>query len=270
MKYFFLNVLVIFVFLVSCVKTEKKASAEFENQKFQNKGHELIFKMVQKVGNYQKLLESKDVEYTYRYQTSDHKTDVSIERYLFDGELSYGAYHQHERTFPDLEGVIEQGYDGNKFWLKNQKKPIEEAKRMKRVTFNRKTNFYWFAMMQKLLDPGLNYTYIKQSIIEGKKYDIIKIAFDSKNKKPTDTYQVYINQETLLVDQFLFTIADFNIAEPRLMKVQYEKIDDFLIPTKRKYTKANWDGENIDNNWINVHWDNIKFNNGFSRKDFEQ
>lgn len=44
---------------------------------FQNKGHELVYQMTQQVGDYQALLDKKDVVYTYTYETPDHKTDVS-------------------------------------------------------------------------------------------------------------------------------------------------------------------------------------------------
>ena len=40
-------------------------------QEFENKGHELVYNMVQKTGNYNKFLEKKDVLYTYTYTTPD-------------------------------------------------------------------------------------------------------------------------------------------------------------------------------------------------------
>ena len=99
--------------LVSCkndnqVKPDNKTSTVEKElaPKFQNKGHELVFNMVQNVGNYEKLSQLKDVVYTYTYQTPDGKTDSSTEKYIFDGELSYGAYNTHERTLANLEGLI--------------------------------------------------------------------------------------------------------------------------------------------------------------------
>lgn len=239
--------------------------------KFQNKGHELVYNMNQKVGDYQKLWAKKDVVYTYTYTTPDNKADVSTEKYIFDGELSYAAYHKHERTLPELEGLIEQGYDGHTFWLQHDGQYLQDEAQMKRVIFNRKTNFYWFAMMQKLLDPGLNYEYIKQDTVAGNNYDIVKVSFDTDNDEPADIYQLYINKETQLVDQFLFTVVDFNVVEtPFLMKMQYEEVEDILIPTQRRYTQSTWDGKNINENWIKVSWTDIKFNNGLSKSLFEQ
>lgn len=256
--------------LIGC-KSDKQSNSNNEIQpKFQNKAHELVYAMVQKVGAYNKLYDKKSVEYTYTYETPDGKKDVSNEKYIFEGELSYGKYSSHERTLPQLEGIIEQGYDGKNYWLKNNGKIISNEQYLKRVAFNRPTNFYWFAMMQKLLDPGLNYLYLKEETINNQKYDVVKITFKPTNGKPTDIYQLYINQKTLLVDQFLFTVADFGKMEiPNLMKLEYEKIDGILIPTKRKYKKSTWNADVNQKPWIHVTWSHIKFDTGITKEDFK-
>jgi hypothetical protein len=46
-------------------------------------------------------------------------------------------YQKHERTFEDLEGQIEQWYDGT---------TLNDTTQLKRVTFNRPTNFYWLVV----------------------------------------------------------------------------------------------------------------------------
>lgn len=255
--------------VLSCNDKPEKTTKEVVKEDFQNKAHELVAEMTKKVGDYQTLLNKKDVVYTYTYQTPDGKADISTEKYMFDGELSYGMYHQHERTFPDLEGPIEQGYNGKKFWLKHNGNNIQDSIRLKRVAFNRPTNFYWFAMFQKLMDPGLSYEYIGEQAINNTPYDVVKITFNSNNNKPTDIYQLYINKNTLLVDQFLFTVADFGVMdEPYLMTLKYEQIGDMLIPTQRLYKKSNWKADVSDEPWIKVNWTNIKFDNGLSIKDF--
>lgn len=256
------------------------ASCNHENQaeskkdtalEFQNKGHELVYTMVEKVGDYNKLLENKDVSYTYTYQTPDGKTDISNERYIFAGELSYGRYEKHERTLPQLEGIIEQGFDGKEYWLKHNGESLTDESFLKRVAFNRPTNFYWFTMMQKLLDPGLNYEHLGEKTIGDQDYDIIKVTFSSEGDKPTDIYQLYINKKTSLVDQFLFTVADFGKMEtPNLMKLEYEEINGFLIPTKRLYKQSTWDAEETDKPWIKVNWSDIKFNVKLTKEDFKK
>lgn len=248
---------------------EKTSPPTTSKVEFQNKGHELVYNMVQKVGDYEKLKALKDVSYKYTYTTPDNKVDISMENYIFDGELSYGSYYRHNRTFPELEGKIEQSFDGDVFWFKHNGQLLEAEKYLKRTKFSRKTNFYWFAMLQKLLDPGLKYEYLKEETIEEKLYDVVKVSFDSKEGKPTDIYQLYINRKTLLVDQFLFTVADFNSMNPRLMKLEYTEVDGIHVPSIRKYTKSDWNGTALDENWNLVSWTSIKFDNGLSKKMFQ-
>lgn len=270
MKYT-LYIFLLSTIVISACQRQKPAESPKETIQFQNKGHELIYAMVQKTGSYQDLLDKKDVVYTYTYQTPDGKTDVSTEKYIFDGELSIGHYIQHERTLPDMEGSFTQGYNGKDFWFKHKEVYLDHEDYLKRTQFNRKTNFYWFAMFQKLLDPGLNYEHLGEKVVDNKKYDIVKVTFDSPDGKPTDIYQVYINQETSLIDQFLFTVVDFNMVEtPLLMQVEYEEIDRLLIPSKRRYKKSTWGAEVTDAPWILVNWSNIKFNNNLKRVEFDK
>lgn len=258
------------IFLFSCKHEVSKKTKEATEPTFTNKGHELVYKMVQNTGDYNTLLNKKDVVYTYTYQKPDGKTDISTEKYIFDGELSYGNYHQHELTFPDLVGPIEQGYDGNNYWLKHNNETLNNPIQLKKVAFKRPTNFYWFSMIQKLLDSGLNYEYIGEKNIDNNSYDIVKITFNSLDKKPTDIYQLYINKKTLLVDQFLFTVADFGIMEtPFLMKLEYEKIDNLWIPSKRSYKKSTWNADVNKAPWVKATWTNIKFNNNLHLSEFQ-
>ena len=270
MKITALTTLLSLLFL-SCGNNDKTKPQKDIVKDPQNKGYELVYNMSQKVGNYNNLLKKKDVVYTYTYQTPDGKTDVSTEKYLFDGELSYGSYNQHERTLPQLEGLMEQGYDGNEFWLKHNGNILTDEDLMPRVLFNRPTNFYWFTMMQKLLDDGLTYDYIGEKTLGTNNYDIVKVSFETTNDKPTDIYQLYINIKTELVDQFLFTVADFGVMEtPFLMVLKYESIDGLLIPTSRTYKKSNWNADVSDDPWIKVTWTDIKFNSNLTKEDFNK
>ncbi len=263
-------IIIISCLFISCKNEIQKVNNDASVPKFQNKGHELVYNMVQKVGDYSNLVNKKDVTYKYTYKTPDGKTDISTEKYIFDGEYSYGRYKKHERTLSQLEGIIEQGYDGNEYWLKHNEKTLHDEKILKRVAFNRPTNFYWFAMMQKLLDKGLNYEYLGEKSINNSNYDIVKITFNSEYNKPKDIYQLYINKKTTLVDQFLFTVADFDIMSPKLMQVQYEEIDGLLIPTKRQYKNSTWNADISDDPWIHVLWTEIRFNTEVSKQEFKK
>lgn len=123
-------------------------------------------------------------------------------------------------------------------------------------------------MFQKLLDPGLNYEYLGEHSDQDITYEIVKVSFSS-DTKPQDIYQLYINRETGLIDQFLFTVAEYGVVEtPLLMRVEYEEVDGLLLPTRRKYQRSTWDAETTDEPWISANWTDIRFNNGLHPEDF--
>lgn len=271
MKINIISIVILSCYFISCNNENPAKSNDVIVPKFQSKGHELVYAMVQKVGDYEKISNKKNVAYTYTYQTPDNKIDISTEKYIFDGELSYGNYMQHERTLPQLEGVIEQGFDGIEYWIKHNGEVLSDKSLLKKVAFNRPTNFYWFTMMQKLLDPGLNYEFLGAKTIDNQDYDVVKVTFNTADDKPTDIYQLYINKETLLVDQFLFTVADVGKMEtPNLMQLKYEEIEGILIPTKRQYKQSTWNADINDKPWIKVTWSDIKFDIGLTKEDFKK
>jgi hypothetical protein len=264
MRYFLFSVL--FTVVSANFVLAEKVSDQFKDPK------ELIKKMVEKTGDYNKLKSLKDVQYTYTQRDNPSgREDVSIERYIFDGELSWAKYLIHQNhVFADKQGEVIQGYNGKESWVTLDGQLLDDPQANKLADFLRKTNFYWFAMIQKLLDPGLNYSYEGNKSINNINYDIVNVSFDTGVGDVSDTYVLYINPETNLVDQFLFTVMDFNVSEPYIMKVEYEQIDGVVLPAKRRLTKSNWDGDILEDNWTEEIMTDIKFNNSFKREDFDK
>ena len=66
-------------------------------------------------------------------------------------------------------------------------------------------------------------------------------------------------------------MADYGVVEtPLLMQIEYEEVDGFLLPTKRKYKKSTWNADVTDQPWVDVTWSNIKFNTNLSKQVFEK
>ena len=212
-----------------------------------------------------------DVQYEYLYRKNgEGKEDVSIERYVFDGELSWAKYTKRETLFPDSKGELIQGFNGKTSWATLDEEPVTDEKILKMSDFLRKTNFYWFAMMPKLSDPGINYKYKGTKEKDGIQYDIVEISYESGVGDVQDIYLLYLNPNTHLVDQFLFTVMDFGLKDPLLMTVEYEEVEGLWLPTKRKYIKSNWEGEILGDAWVDEISTNVKFNNGFDRSTFSK
>lgn len=211
----------------------------------------------------------KDVQYTYLYR-SQGKLDLSVERYRFDGELSYARYIVHEVfVAPDAEGDVIQAYDGETTRVSVAGRVIRDPKQLQLARFLRSTNFYWFAMMHKLRDPGVRHRYKGTKKMGDAVYDLLEVTFEGSDEDTADTYLLYINPETHLVDQFLFTVVALGKTKPFLMKVQYDDFGSIKLPTRRKYAPSDWDGRVNSKEWVHEVMTGLHFDNGFKRKDFE-
>lgn len=236
-----------------------------------NTAVQLIQKMLEQTGNYEKLKSLVDVEYKYTVRKeSPGAEDISIERYVFDGELSWAKYLKHAmNVLPDTAGDVIQGYNGPESWITVDGQIIDDPMACKLADFLRKTNFYWFAMMQKLGDPGLIYSYEGKRAVNDVNYDLVKVTFETGVGDVSDTYLLYLNPDTHLVDRFLFTVMDFNMTEPFMMTVEYKDINGVKLPAYRMYIESNWNGEVSEENWTEEIMTDIKFGNGFRKEDFE-
>ncbi|NJC28254.1 DUF6503 family protein [Neolewinella antarctica] len=217
----------------------------------------IIDRMVQTTGGMQGLHALKDVEYKYTYGSN-----TSTERYIFDGEISYGQS-------TNGEGQKQQQYfDGETatVWLDGKK--TADADALKSALFTRKTNFYWLTMMQKLADPGLIYDYAGTRNYEGVDYDLVDVTFNDGVGVAKDRYLLYVNPHTHLVDQFLFTVMAFDRATPIMMKYTYDTFAGGVkLPVvSQSHSALNWEGELDPEAKWGARWrTDFKFNNGFTK-----
>lgn len=232
----------------------------------QNEAKKLIEEVVEAVGGVDKLKEMKDVEYEYTFRSKEKGIkDVSIERYIFDGEKSFAHYTTREYyMFPDMKGEHTQYFDGAQTTSMIGESAITDEQPAYVSHFFRKTNFYWFNMMYKLLDPGINYKLMDKRTVDGTTYDVVEMTFGKGIGETSDRYMLYINPDTKLIDQFLFTVLGFGFSEPFLMKLKYEDVNGLKLTTYRQYAPANWQGEVIKEEWNEQISKRIKFNNGFT------
>ncbi|WP_075343779.1 DUF6503 family protein [Tenacibaculum agarivorans] len=231
----------------------------------------LIAKVVEANGGINGLHKLKDVSFDYTFKVVNNNiVDVSKERYIFEGEVSYAQYTKRQvYALPQLEGIHTQFFNGANTVSKINGKIITDKQPAYIGHALRKTNYYWFAMMFKLLDPGVNHKSLPSRKVNGITYNIVEMTFGENVGETDDKYILYINPETYLIDQFLYTAKGFGVTTPSLMKVQYEKIGGVYLSTYRKYAPADWDGNVIKNNWTEQFIKNVKFNNGFDLENIQ-
>jgi len=229
----------------------------------------LVEQVVEAVGTLEALHALRDVEYRYTYRRADGSESVSLERYLFDGELSWGRY-ETMRQWPDGVSEVVQAYSGSETWVTHDGELVEDSEVIRGADFTRKTNFYWFAMMFKLTDPGTHHEYEGTRTVDGVEYDVVRMTFGEGVGDARDTYVLYIHPETHLVDQFLYTVMDFGVRQPSLKRVTYREVDGLQLPVRRAATRSNWEGEVLGEGWSEQLMEEIRFDNGFERELFEK
>ena len=235
------------------------------------KSNELINNMIEVIGNYDKLKAKKDVQFDYVYDNFDAGKDISLEKLIFDGELSWASYSQHDRNvLPGQEGEAKQSLIHGKPQLTLNGKFVTDEKALGATVFIREVNPFWFSMIYKLKDNGTNYTYLGTETVDGIDYEKVSLKYDNAiTKKPADDeYILYFNPKTHMIDLFFFSLPAFGVNQPILkMTMSYEIIDGIYIPTVR-----NSYGPNPETGEYQLGgtytFKNVKFNNGFKAEDF--
>ncbi len=228
----------------------------------------LIEKVVAKTGNYDLLKQLKDVEFEYTfYSPKSGKKDVSVERYIFDGEVSWGRYKTHDvYVMPNKTETVTQFYNGkNDTKMIVGKENITDPKVLNKTTFLRKANFYWFTMMPKLLDDGIIYKQLPDRKHNNIQYKIVKIGFNQGVGEVQDDFILYINPKTNLIDRFLFTVKGSGLGILR-METTYETVNGYTFMAHRKVISgANWEDSNTGALLFEQTTTNVKFTNGFTK-----
>ena len=219
-------------------------------------------------GSWGDLWNKKDVQYTYDYRHPDNKADISTERYVFKTEASFGNYTQHDiNVMPETKGIVMQYFDGTTTTAMLDNKKVEDLQAIGVSDFLRRANYFWFVMPYKLNDKGTISKYIGKEEYNGTSYDKIEVTYDQAitEKEQNDTYILYVNPSTKLIDRFYFSLPFLGVNTPVIIaNYEYEDIDGQKVSTKRTYFMPNEKGEYGETPNIVQTLSNVKFNNGFT------
>ncbi|MEL7005574.1 MAG: hypothetical protein AAFN93_23010 [Bacteroidota bacterium] len=103
--------------------------------------------------------------------------------------------------------------------------------------------------------------------IDGIAYDKVLVTYDpaSTGKEVNDTYILYINPETHMVNRFLFSLPALGVNDPvLLMEVDYSAMNGIQVPVARRAYQTDGNGNINGDPFIVQSLDNITFNNGFT------
>jgi hypothetical protein len=233
----------------------------------------VVARMQQAIGGSGALRARRDVEltYTYRNLTKD-VADVSLERYVFDGETSWARYDRREVfAMPGSEQPVFSWFDGERTESR-QNGQLVEGRSADVLHFLRRTNFYWFCMFFKLDDPGVRVASLPSRTVDDIEYDVVEVSFgDAVGESPRDRYVLYVNPYTHLVDLFLFNVTGFGVETPFRMDVKYTMVDGVLLPVWRRYRPAlGWEGHEVDpeGDVVLELTEDVTFDNGFGPEAF--
>ncbi|MCB0629313.1 MAG: DUF6503 family protein [Saprospiraceae bacterium] len=268
-----LKPILLLALLSSLIACRPAASTDAGTMNTDNPATALVQEMIQTMGGLDRWHALQDLEYTYTYRNpASGKQDVSLERYVYDGELSWARYDEHSQSLmPEQAGEIIQGFDGQNAWMTYEGELMTDPQYTNRAMFSRKTNFYWLNMMYKLLDPGVQHEMLEDQDRNGTTYHRVKVTFGDSVGDAQDTYVLYINPQTKLVDYFLFTVMAFNRSAPLFMEVKYGEVDGLKFPVERRYAPSDWEGNvNEGANWMEALSGDIKLNTGIDHSIFRK
>lgn len=224
------------------------------------------------MGGMDALKNLNDVQYDYTYHdTPTDKMDISQEKYIFSNEHSWASYSKHEvNVSPGVEGTVVQAYDGNKAAVSINGEASEDEGAVGMAHFLRKANYFWFTMMNKLADPGTVHEYMGQEEVAGTNYDKLLVTYDSAKtgKAVNDTYILYIDPNTHMVNRFLFSLPALGVNDPvLLMEVDYQEMHGIQVPVGRRGYQTDGQGNVTGDAFVVQKLENIKFNNGLTATD---
>lgn len=222
----------------------------------------LMQKVINRAGTYADLHKLDNVEYNYIVDDVQAKTiQQSQERYIFDGEVSWARYENTDVT---------QLYSSEGIKVYNAQHPVQDLDQLQAARFARKSNFYWFTMMQKLGDLGVNYEILEDRLVDSIHYKVVEMSFADFISESQNRLLLYVNPNTYIIDRLLYTVQghEDSSTQPLLMILDYSDYNDVLLPTQRSIFQSNWQGDKGAQLYIQF-CRNMQFQNDFDVLDLD-
>jgi hypothetical protein len=91
---------------------------------------------------------------------------------------------------------------------------------------------YWLLMPLKLLDSGVFHRREPDTVIDGKRYNVLALSFGNVGLTPGDHYWLFIDPATKLVERWRYVLQSGNEAE--YIWDQYTSFGPIKVPLRRR------------------------------------
>jgi hypothetical protein len=98
---------------------------------------------------------------------------------------------------------------------------------------------YWLLMPYKLTDPGVTLTYAGEATDGGVTYDKVQLRFDNVGLTPKDTYWVWVNRDTGLVDRWDYVLKGEDVPPTTWTWTGWKKHGAIMLAGERLNAREN-------------------------------
>lgn len=204
-----------------------------------SEGGQLLLRAVDAHGGLDAWYSAATSSYTWEY--SNAPADLRFKSHLVADNSTRQIYHDLlELGTPDKPQAFEGSFawDGENAWIS----PASVDRVNPR--FWAATGYYFESIPFVLADPGVRYEVLPEAELDGIVHDMVKASFgDGVGDSPGDTYTLYINRESGLVDAIRYTVTygrqrpdgdqtDRPVRETLFSYEDYITVDGLTVPTR--------------------------------------
>lgn len=215
-------------------------AAEARDRLMASEGGQRVLEAIEAQGGLEAWYAAPTSAYAWEY--SNHGSNMRFESYLVADNRTRQVYHDL-RTFgtPDAVEEVEASFawDGEQAWIS------PAAREQPNPRFWALTGYYFQSIPFVMADPGLNFTVLPPEELDGVPHDRVLAYFDAGvGDSPGDTYTLYIDPETDMVDAILYTVTYGRAYEPApegpepppagtlLYYLDHTTVDGLTVPTR--------------------------------------
>ena len=166
-----------------------------------------------------------------RFQGRTHVWDKWTGRYRVEGQTREGQPYVVLMDLDTREG---------RAWVAGKELAGDELKQQLERGYGAWINdTYWLLMPYKMTDPGVRLSYAGEETMDGAMYDKVQLRFDNVGLTPDDTYWVWVNRGTGLVDRWDYVLRGEDVPPTTWMWSGWTRHGDIMLAGERLNPKEN-------------------------------